>query len=215
MNLNDVKGIIEINGLKFDPKDILRALVEQGLKVHSLNGTLLIGRSFIDQSPDIKVEEKSCSMSTYCKIYDKLHFDSTCETELTTSSSTLKTQLDSLNQSAVNLQPELNKAYVERVEIDNDDIDITNLFDSSLSQSHTHEPSQFNDVSPSEGSDLDELREYVSEPTEMMGVSPLTKYGPSKMNLTSVPRKHRGKCPYCGTTININWTFCGNCGTTL
>ena len=106
-------------------------------------------------------------MSTYCKIYDKLHFDSTCETELTTSSSTLKTQLDSLNQSAVNLQPELNKAYVERVEIDNDDIDITNLFDSSLSQSHTHEPFQFNDVSPSEGSDLDELREYVSEPTEI------------------------------------------------
>lgn len=215
MNLNDVKGIVEINGLKFDPKDILRALVEQGLKVHSLNGTLLIGRSFIDQSPDIKIGEKSCSMSTYCKIYDKLHSNSTCETELTTSSSTLKTQLDSLNQLPVNLQSELNKAYVERVEIDNNDIDITNLFDSSFSQSHTHEPFQFNDVSQSEGSDLDELREYVSEPTEMMGVSPLTKYGPSKMNLTSVPRKHRGKCPYCGTTININWTFCGNCGTTL
>ena len=54
MNLNDIKGIVEIDGLKFDPKDIIRALVEQGLKVHSLNGTLLIGRSFIDQSPDLK-----------------------------------------------------------------------------------------------------------------------------------------------------------------
>lgn len=215
MNLNDVKGIVEINGLKFDPKDILRALVEQGLKVHSLNGTLLIGRSFIDQSPDIKVGKKSCSMSPYCKIFDKLHSNSTSEAELNTSSSTLQTQLDSLNQFPVTLQPELNKAYVERVKIDNDDIDITNLFDSSLSQSPTHEPFQFNEVSPSEGSGLDDLSKYVSEPTEMMGVSPLTKYGLSKMNFTSIPRKHRGKCPYCGITININWTFCGKCGTTL
>ncbi len=214
MNLNDVKGIVEINGLKFDPKDILRALVEQGLKVHSLNGTLLIGRSFIDQSPDIKAGEKPCSMSTYCKIYDKLHSNSTCENELSTSSSTLETQLDSLNQFPVNFQLEPNKAYVERVEIDNDDIDITNLFGSPLSQSPTHKLFPFNDVSPSEASDLNELRNYESEPTEMMGVSPLTKYGPSKMNLTSIPRKYRGKCPYCGTTININWKFCGSCGNT-
>ena len=214
MNLNDVKGIVEINGLKFDPKDILRVLVEQGLKVHSLNGTLLIGRSFIDQSPDIKVGEKSCSMSTYCKIYDKLHSNSTCEAELSTSSSTLETQLDPLKQFPVNFQPELNKAYVERVEIDNNDIDITNLFGTPISQSPTHEPFQFNDVSPSEGSDVDELREYVSVPTEMIGMSPLTKYGSSKMNLASIPRKYLGKCPYCGTTININWKFCGNCGNT-
>ena len=72
MNLNDVKGIVEIDGLKFDPKDIIRALIEQGLKVHSLNGTLLIGRSFIDQSPDIKIGKNSCSMSPYCKIFDKI-----------------------------------------------------------------------------------------------------------------------------------------------
>ena len=71
MNLNEIKGIIEIGGLKFDPKDIIKELVEQGLKVHSLNGTLLIGRSFIDQSPNLKVGEESCSMSPYCKIYDK------------------------------------------------------------------------------------------------------------------------------------------------
>jgi len=214
MNLNDVKGIVEINGLKFNPKDIIRALVEQGLKVHSLNGTLLIGRSFIDQSPDIKVGEKSCSMSAYCKIYDKLHSNSTCETELFTSSSNLETQLDSLNQFPVNFQSEPNKAYVERVEVNNDDIDITNLFSNPLSQSSTYKQFPFNDVFQSDASDLNELRDYVSEPTEMMGVSPLTKYGPSKMDLASIPRKYRGKCPYCGTTININWKFCGSCGNT-
>lgn len=213
MNLNDVKGIVEIDGLKFDPKEILRALVEQGLKVHSLNGTLLIGRSFIDQSPDIKVGEISCSMSPYCKIYDRLHSNSTCGTESTTSS-TLKTQLDSLNQFPVDFQSEPNKSYVEKVEIDNDDIDITNLFGSPLKQSSTHKPFQFNDVSPAKGSDLDELQDYISEPTEMMGVSPMTKYGSSKMNITSIPRKYRGKCPHCGITINVNWKFCGSCGNT-
>lgn len=214
MNLNEVKGIVEINGLKFDPKDILRALIEQGLKVHSLNGTLLIGRSFIDQSPNIKVGEKTCSMSAYCKIYDKLHSNPACEIESNTSPSTLETQFDALNQLSVNFQPEPNKAYVERVDIDNDDIDITNLFGSSISQSPPHKSYHFNDVSSSEGSDLDVLQDYVSEPTEMIGVSPLTKYGPSKMNLTSIPRKYLGKCPNCGSTININWKFCGNCGNT-
>ncbi|MHA1463860.1 MAG: hypothetical protein ACTSVO_06870 [Candidatus Heimdallarchaeaceae archaeon] len=214
MNLNDVKGIVEINGLKFDPKEILLALVEQGLKVHSLNGTLLIGRSFIDQSPDIKVEEKSCSMSPYCKIYDKLHCNSTNETELAVSPSALTAQLDSLNQFPDNFQQEPSKAYVEKIEIDNDDIDITNLFDSSLSQSPSHKPFMFDDVPSSEGSDLGDLQDYNSEPTEMMGMSPLTKYGSSKMNLNSIPRKYLGKCPYCGTTINVNWKFCGNCGNT-
>jgi hypothetical protein len=214
MNLNDVKGIVEIDGLKFDPKDILRALVEQGLKVHSLNGTLLIGRSFIDQSPNIQIGEKACSMSTHCKIYDKLHSNSTSEIESTTSPSTLETQFDTLNQFPVDFQHEPSKAYVERVDIDNDDIDITNLFGSSTSQSPPHKSFQFSDVSSSEGSDLDVLENYVSEPTEMMGVSPLTKYGPSKMNLASIPRKYLGKCPNCGSTININWKFCGNCGNT-
>ncbi len=214
MNLNDVKGIVEIDGLKFDPKDILRALIEQGLKVHSLNGTLLIGRSFIDQSPNIKIGEKSCSMSTHCKIYEKLHSNSSCEIESTASHSTLETQFDALNQFPNNFQPDPSKAYVERVDIDKDDIDITNLFGDSTSQFPPNESSPFNDIPSSEGSDLDVLRGHVSEPTEMMGVSPLTKYGPSKMNLASIPRKYLGKCPNCGSTININWKFCGNCGNT-
>ncbi|MBY9000562.1 MAG: zinc ribbon domain-containing protein [Candidatus Heimdallarchaeota archaeon] len=212
MNLNDIKGIVEINGLKFNPKDILQALVEQGLKVHSLNGTLLIGRSFIDQSPELKVGDNSCTMSSYCKIYDKLNNTSTCDDGLKVSSSDMQKQLDSLGKFPSNFQPEPSRAYVERVQIDNDDIDITDLYSNSNSP-HNYKPFPFNDPMPAGEFDMDEAGDYT-EPTEMMGVSPLTKYGSSKMDIASIPQKHRGRCPYCGTTINVNWKFCGNCGNT-
>ena len=211
MNLNNIKGIIEIDGLKFDPKDIIKALVEQGLKVHSLNGTLLIGRSFIDQSPDIKIGEESCAMSAYCKIYDKLNSGTKCKTDL--SPSPLQTQLDSFSQFPANFQAESNKAYVERIEIDNDDIDITNIFGNAPSQASKYK-SLPSDTMPFAEDNLGHLSDYI-EPTEMMGLSPLTKYGPSKIDLNSIPTKYRGRCPHCGTTINVNWKFCGKCGNTM
>ena len=213
MNLNDIKGIVEIDGLKFDPKDILRALVEQGLKVHSLNGTLLIGRSFIDQSPDLKFGEEACSMSPYCKIYDRMNSGASCKQDL--SSSTLQTQLDSFNQFPKNFQPDSNKTYVERVEIDNDDINITDLFGTSSAQPPTYKPLPFNDIPSSNHDDLDKMQNYFSEPTEMMGMSQLNKYGTYKMDIYSIPRKERGKCTNCGITVNVNWKFCGKCGNTM
>ncbi len=213
LNLTDINGIVEINGLKFDPKDILKALVEQGLKVHSLNGALLIGRSFIDQSPDIKIGEESCSMSPYCKIYDRIHSGNNCKTDVS-SSSTAQTHLESLSPFPLSFQTEPDKTYVERVEIDNNDINITNLFGNSPSKTSAYSPLPFNDLLSSED-DLSSLSDYISEPTEMMGLSPLTKYGPSKIDLESIPPKYRGKCPHCGITININWKFCGKCGHTM
>ena len=212
MNLNDIKGIVEINGLKFDPKDILQALIEQGLKVHSLNGTLLIGRSFIDQSPDLKIGENSCSMSSYCKLYDKLNNNSGCNNKIEVSPSDIQKQLDSLSNFPSNFQPESSKAYVERIQIDNDDIDISDLFSNSAPPP-TYKPFPFNDSPQDDVFETNDMGNYI-EPTEMIGVSPLTKYGPSKMDIASIPKKHRGKCPKCGTTININWKFCGNCGYT-
>lgn len=215
MNLNDIKGIVEIDGLKFDPKEILRALVEQGLKVHSLNGTLLIGRTFIDQSPDLKVGEENCSMSPYCKIYDRIHSNSTKKSELNSSASELKSQIESLNQFPLNFQSDYNKNYVERVEINNEDIDIQNLFNQTSFRKPKYDRLPFEEYSMNEEDDLDGLKEYIDDPTEMIGISPLTKYGPSKIDINSIPAKYRGKCPNCGTIINVNWKFCGKCGNTM
>ena len=124
----------------------------------------------------------------------------------------MQTQLDSFSQFPVNFQPESNKAYVERVEIDNDDIDISDLFGNAPSQSPTTYKSLPFDTMPSSEDNLGQLHDYVSKPTEMMGVSPLTKYGPSKIDLASIPKKYRGRCRNCGTIINVNWKFCGKCG---
>ena len=76
MNLSDIKGIIEINGESFDPRDILQAILNQGLKVHSVKGSLLIGRTFIDPSPNLTPDLSPCPIVDHCKIYDKVRNES-------------------------------------------------------------------------------------------------------------------------------------------
>ena len=212
MNLNDIKGIIEIDGMKFNPKDIIRALIDQGLKIHSVNGTLLIGRSFIEQSPGLEIESNSCPIFSHCKIYDKLRNNASSSNNLSEATSDINMAFESLNNFPSNFQPSSNKAYVDRVQINNDDMDIMDLFTQSPSQPSSYRPLSFNEHNPNNDLDIDEFGDYSSDSMEMMGVSPLTKYGPSKIDVSSIPAKHRGKCPYCGTTININWKFCGSCG---
>ncbi|MCK5409345.1 MAG: hypothetical protein KAJ30_03695, partial [Candidatus Heimdallarchaeota archaeon] len=81
MNLSDIKGVIEINGESYDPKDILKALMAQGLKIRPLNGSLLVGRTFIDPSPNIQTSNISCPISNHCKIFDRVNPDSKTDIE--------------------------------------------------------------------------------------------------------------------------------------
>ena len=205
MNLSDIKGIIEINGESYDPKEVLKALLEQGLKIHPLNGSLLIGRTFIDPSPNLEFKSISCPISDHCKIFDQLNMS---KEELVDSSLSYSIDLEShsvLNQSAPN------KFYSDPVQMNINDMDIQSLFAESSIRDTQAKYDNHQRSSLRETSLLDDLE---PEPTEMMGVSHLTRYGNSnQINASHIPQEYKSKCPYCKSVVNMNWKFCGTCGT--
>ena len=206
MNLSDIKGIIEINGESYDPKEVIKALVEQGLKIHPLNGSLLIGRTFIDPSPDLDLKSSSCPISDHCKIFEQLN---TSKAELLDSS--LSSYNIDLDPHSIPNQSTQNRFYSDPVQMNVNDMDIQSFFaESSLGDTR----SRYNNNQQSSTRNSSLLDDLEPEPTEMMGVSHLTKYGRSNhIDTSNIPQKYRRKCPYCNSVVNINWKFCGTCGT--
>jgi hypothetical protein len=208
MNLNDIKGIIEINGESYDPKSVLKALIDQGLKIHPLNGSLLIGRTFVDATPNLKQETPTCPISEHCKIYDRLYHQNNAE------SSSSDYNLTQSPPSLISDAPESSsdRFYTDPVRIDLDDIDITDLFsDSSDRTSSIDRYEQNVNIEADFRHDLD------SEPEDMIGLSPVTRYGRriSTIQESTIPTEHRGRCPYCNSVVSIKWRFCGSCGTPM
>lgn len=211
MNLNDIKGVIEINGESYDPRDIIKALLAQGLKIHPLNGSLLVGRTFIDPSPNIETTKNSCPISDHCKIYDRLSSDIKSDEE--GEFPTYDLERGSSLSEFLDQSPSSNRTYVDPLDIDMDNYNVKDLFSSQI----------FDDSSPQienvhGDSLLDENFEenYNQEPTEMMGMSPATRYGlTSNINLANIPAKYRGKCPHCKSIVNVKWKYCGTCGSVI
>jgi len=171
MNLSDIKGIIEINGESYDPKDVLKALLEQGLKIHPLNGSLLIGRTFIDSAPNLEFRSKSCPISTHCKIFEQLNLS---KKELTDSSLTsYEIDLDSQspNLTSSPLQSPPNRFYTDPVQMDINNMDIQSLFSESSIGETVLPYDEHQNSSVLRTSLIDNLE---LEPAEMMGVSPVT-----------------------------------------
>ena len=208
MNLGDIKGIIEINGESYDPKEVLRALLEQGLKIHPLNGSLLIGRTFIDPAPNLEFRSKSCPISTHCKIFEKLNLskEETTDSSLTS----YDPDFDSQSPSSPSQSPP-NRSYTDPVQMDIDNMDIQSFFsESSIEETVLpyDEPQNSSVLRPNI---IDNLE---PEPDEMMGVSPVTKYGESmNIDVSHIPLEYKGRCPYCKSVVNMKWKFCGTCGT--
>jgi len=206
MNLNDIKGIIEINGESYDPKTILKALVEQGLKIHPLNGSLLVGRTFIDSSPNLKYGSKNCPIAEQCKYYDKF----VNQNALQDNNSEFNSSQTSYSSTVSNqIQTSSDHFYTDPIRIDLDDIDITDLF------SDNPEITSIDD-GYDDGYIPDSKYRSESDPAEMVGLSPLTRYGKtSNIKESEIPTEYRSRCPECQSIVNVRWRFCGSCGTPL
>ncbi|MCG3258873.1 MAG: hypothetical protein H7644_03950, partial [Candidatus Heimdallarchaeota archaeon] len=190
MNLSDIKGIIEINGESYDPKEVLRALLEQGLKIHPLNGSLLIGRTFIDPAPNLEFRSQSCPISTHCKIFEKLNLSKKEKTDSSLTSYDL--DIDSQSPSSQS-QSSPNKFYTDPVQMDIDNMDIQSLFSESTIGETALPYAEHQNSSVLRTSLIDNLE---PEPAEMMGVSPVTKYGESmNIDVSHIPLEYKGRCP--------------------
>ena len=203
MNLNDIKGVIEIQGETYDPKTILQAILDHGLKIQKTNGSLLVGRTFIDPSPNLTPETSPCPILEHCKIYDKLRHDSIAENSSHLSSLDLESSFSTLD--LFSSSNEQSRTYRDRIEVSDEDIDIRNLFADTNTQEHTTAMDdefdfQYDSDSPSNLS------------SKMIGMSSPTRYGKSQVKPTKIPPDLRGGCPGCKTTININWKHCPFCG---
>ncbi|MCG3216284.1 MAG: hypothetical protein KAS63_06170 [Candidatus Heimdallarchaeota archaeon] len=206
MNIEEIKGIIEVNGTTFDPKVVLQALLDQGMKIHTVNGSLLIGRTFIDPSPNLHTDSISCPIIDYCKVYEKLNSETSSKKEKTMDEITDFPSLDIFSS----LQSEGNRVYVDKIEVNDDDINIQNL--SSLFD----DPSTAFDKSGFDAKFNTNKRVNSDVNTsEMMGFAPLTRSGSSGIMSSKIPQKLRGECPHCSSTINVNWKYCACCGSLM
>ena len=206
MNLNDIKGIIEVNGKTYDPKNLIQAILDQGMKIRDVNGSLLIGRTFIDPSPGLHSDSASCPIVDHCKIFDKLSLEAAY---LADNSADLSDDFPSLDIFP-SFQSDQRRSYVDRIEVNDEDLSIQNL--SSLFD----DPSLYDDRN--QNTQLDMNRKDLSniDSTEMVGHSQLTRYGPSSsIESSKIPAKLRGTCPQCSSTINVKWKYCACCGSLM
>ncbi|NPD87196.1 MAG: hypothetical protein HGN29_00640 [Asgard group archaeon] len=207
MNLNDIKGVIEIQGETYDPRTILQAILNQGLKIQMTNGSLLVGRTFIDPSSNLTPESSPCPIIDHCKIYDKVKYDSIIAGTPHLSSLDLESSFSSLDlfQSSPN---ESSRTYRDRIEVNDEDIDIRNLFADSTPHESTSDMDD--DFDFQYGTDLNPKTSFESR--EMIGLSSPTRYGKPRIKPNKIPNNLKGGCPGCKTTININWKHCPFCG---
>ena len=207
MNLNDIKGVIEIQGETYDPRAILQAILDQGLKIQMTNGSLLVGRTFIDPSANLPHESSPCPIIDHCKIYDKVKYDSVTGNTPHLSSLDLESNFSSLDPFSSSPN-EPSRTYRDRIEVNDEDIDIRNLFADTAPHEST---SNLNDDFDFQY-DMDTNPKTSFESSGMIGLSSPTRYGTPRIKPTKIPTNLKGGCPGCKNTININWKHCPFCG---
>ncbi|MHA1198537.1 MAG: hypothetical protein ACTSQF_04200 [Candidatus Heimdallarchaeaceae archaeon] len=152
---------------------------------------MLIGRTFIDAAPNLEYGSTTCPISDHCKIYDKLYPQNLGVTKPSEYGTNQSSPSD--NISSDSYQTSSDRFYTDPIRIDIDDLDITNLFSDS-----TIGAQSIDDIDEDSMLDSDFGRESDSDPTEMVGLSPVTRYGgTSHIQELNVPAEYRGRCPYC------------------
>ncbi|MHA2357684.1 MAG: hypothetical protein ACXABK_02810, partial [Candidatus Heimdallarchaeaceae archaeon] len=158
---------------------------------------------FIDPSPNLTIESSPCPILDHCKIYDKVKNDS-----ISKSTDSILNELDSSFSSLDIFKPSVsdsNRTYVDRITVNDDDINMMNLF---------NEPS-FDDIVDSLPSDDDSFGDsYDSKNSKnMIGLSSLTRYGSkSQIKTSQIPSNLRSRCLNCSSIISIKWKYCAVCG---
>ncbi|MHA1303055.1 MAG: hypothetical protein ACTSQE_00490 [Candidatus Heimdallarchaeaceae archaeon] len=214
MNLDQIKGIIEIDGKKFDGAQIFAALIDQGFSVSYKNGVLRIGRALIEPNNNFEEEYKICPIVDNCKTYEKI---------MRTINEKAKTFLSGIdlqkkntpNPSTIPTYQHVKTKSIERfyeddIELNKDELiyqniglrfsldDIQREVDTILDGSYGNNDVKFQDP----------------DPIRMVGVGTLTYAGPNlgSQRRKVIPERTKNKCPFCDTTVDSAWTYCGTCG---
>ena len=211
MNLNNIKGVIEINGKKYDPKDVFKVLIENRLKFDVVNDSLLIGRNFIDSSPNLNYETNSCQLSRMCKFYDSSNNKDNYKKIVSQmeNSELLKNTQNTFFPFSKSL--ETSKAYIDDIEIDEGSLNIQSVINSETNSSdYRNNVINSDSLYSSEHAEPDTKR--------MLGFSSVSKSGyedqnyKPMLNADDIPLSQRSFCKNCGKIIDVDWRHCGVCG---
>ncbi|MHA1116667.1 MAG: zinc-ribbon domain-containing protein [Candidatus Heimdallarchaeaceae archaeon] len=197
MNLEQVKGVIEIAGVKFSAAQLIESLVDQGFSVSFNNGNLRIGQRFLKPELFIDEEYKTCPIIDICKKYDeiikdakrKIQFPQYINNKELIEKSACRSK--NFNQGTI-IKDEI---YEDNINLDDEIFDYPSLKKSSFGFSDKEQ----------EASPLTyEQGKTFTEPREMIGVGTLTFGRPLSSNGTT--------CSKCGAIVNEGWQYCGKCG---
>ncbi|MHA1686318.1 MAG: zinc-ribbon domain-containing protein [Candidatus Heimdallarchaeaceae archaeon] len=204
MNLNKIKGNIEINNLSFDPKDIINALIEQGIPVELSEDILLIGKKVISSRTDL-VSGGYCQIAKVCRYYKAPPIT--------------KKSIDNLSVEGVendtNLKPQYGidtqqNIYIEEIPVDDLLSPVGNYSENKFSSSK---------VSPNVARPLLPKGDNRYNSPTMRGVSIPSHHGISSYGFNHITRSsymedksESSYCANCHKKVKREWTFCGYCG---
>ena len=197
MSLDQVKGVIEIAGVKFSASQLIKSLIDQGFSVSFNNGNLRVGQRFLKPEPFIDEEYKTCPIIDICKKYDEIIKDAKRKIQFPQ----YINNKELIEKSACRPK-KYEQGTIIKDEIYEDNINIDDeIFDyPPLKKS----PLGFSDKKQKAPSLAYEQGNTFTEPKEMIGIGTLTFGRPLSSNRTT--------CSKCGAIVNEGWQYCGKCG---
>lgn len=198
MTINQIKGSIEINGLIFDPKEILYAIIEQNIPIELTDNGIIIGNSLIQSKKGIEDNHQDCPFLQIFKNYGERKPEF------------LKKDITKPNNK-LNFNPIHNaNQHVPIIE----EIPADDFFLPSDRRDN------IDDILQMPNSARDYNRDHIDGYPKhtMKGISIPTHHGRTRDhydtfdNSTNAGISHTTYCPNCHKSVDSNWTFCGHCG---
>ncbi len=185
MELNEIKGAIEIDGFRFKGSQIIATLIEQGFSVSHKNGVLRIGQGFVEASDD-EEDLKICPIIDNCKTYDKLMGLLKKKAKSPQHDKEIKKPSLSNRMSGLNLSGKKG----EKMYLDEINFDETEIMEFDLDYA-------------TEDDGVGIFGDSNGKIKRMVGIGTPTYSGPAEKLST---------CPFCGSPVDPSWIFCGKCG---
>jgi len=211
MSLDSIKGYIEINGVRYDAKEIIKKLQEQGITIGVDRGLLFLGKEVIRPSTSEESNSEVCPFISACKIYDQFKNKLQNKKERNDTSK-------ASNHVSTMVEPPIIKSNPQFA-IHNDVIPLNNKEIVIPLQQERKEMDLTLDFPQQPSYDTSR----VNEPVFMKALNPETKYIPSitksayktNKSVKAIPLHLQTICPYCFKIVSKEWTFCGHCGRQL
>ncbi len=221
MIIDDIKGVIEINGTKFDAKDVLRAISKQW-KISYEDELLAIGKITIAPSENPLHMDGYCQVAECCKIYEKYHSQRTkgnymdLKPPSTHNSLNENVDLGLDGYDSIRYGQKETRTTEERISIDDSELTYIDIGrEKNIPNGYQNSPkTTMNNVNYfKEQNIIDYGNDIIPTPKDMNSIRFITLSGPNgRIDVEKIPYKNRTGCIKCGSVVDSRWKYCPVCG---